>query len=138
MKYLIAIVVVIIAVWYLLIAPNISFTRMPWYIRGDYFIIQWDIPDSTVCYRGYWSNDSLALEKHPFLCRQFKIEAPKKGRVKQRHIMRFYRSEDFSYNMYYKVFAFNGNGKYTPVELSFYDMRDIQRRVLNFIDEEDL
>jgi len=126
------IAVVLIGAWYLLLVPNISFTGVPWHIQGNCFTVQWDVPEGTVSYRGHWSIDSLSLISQPFLCRQFKIPPPKKFYVTQKHTIR-YKVESFDYDLYYRVFAFDINGKCTEVKTSFCD---VSRKNLDLFNKE--
>lgn len=120
MKGIIILSVILLFIGWLFIFDTPMHHDLPWRTVGNYFTIEWMVPDNTVRYRGYWSTDSLKMINDPFSCRQFKIPAPNKTEPKQQHIIRYVPEGGSAYDLYYRVFAFDIDGNCENIKFLDY------------------
>ena len=89
---------------------------LPWHTRGNYFTIEWIVPENVAYYRCYLANNKDRITKDPFGCFSIKMPPPLKPGKKQHRIIN-YKLEKFPYDIYVEVFAFDIDGNYWNIEL---------------------
>ena len=115
MKYL-PIIILSLVVGYLFVFNQPVPHKLPWRTEGNYFTIEWTVPEDVAYYRCYLANDSMRIVENPFSCFQIKMPPPLKPGKKQQQVIH-YKLEEFSYDLYVEVFAFDIDGNYWNIEL---------------------
>ena len=101
---------------YLFMSHENMTADVPWRTQGNFFTIEWIVPEGVAYYRCYLANDKIKITENPFSCFQVKMPPPLKPGKKQQQVIH-YKLEEFSYDLYVEVFAFDIDGNYWNLDL---------------------
>ena len=116
MKKYLPIIILSLFVGYLFVFNENPQSDLPWRTKGNFFTIEWIVPDNVVYYRCYLTNDKSRIIENPFSCFSIKMPPPLKSGKKQQQIIH-YKLEKFTYDLYVEVFAFDIDGNYWNINL---------------------